>query len=194
MLGRSLDELPPQTRRFLNLVHDMVAAACTAREIEPKTHRFTQRDVRDATGYNAQQVKRHLAKLCELESILTHRGGRGQSFVYELLYHGEGHDGRRFLAGLIDVEKLRATTGYVDNRDIKNPDRDTPKSDRDISGSREGHGWDTGGLVPTNHAPAKQNQRYSATPAEKPQNAQPGKRKNYDEIKVVTAAPTSAAS
>jgi DNA primase catalytic core len=92
VLGRSLDEMPPQTRRFLNLIHDMVAAACTERQIEPKQHRFTQRDVREATGANPQQVKRHLAKLCDLEYLLTHRGGRGQSFVYELLYHGEGHD------------------------------------------------------------------------------------------------------
>ena len=41
-----------------------------------------------------------------LEYVLVHRGGRGQSFVYELLYDGQGQDGQPFLAGLIDVEKL----------------------------------------------------------------------------------------
>ena len=178
VLGRSLDEMPPQTRRFLNLIHDMVAAACTERQIEPKQHRFTQRDVREATGANPQQVKRHLAKLCDLEYLLTHRGGRGQSFVYELLYHGEGHDGRRFLAGLLDVEKLRATTGYVDDRDIKNPDRDTPKADRDISGSREGHGRDTGGSLPQNTAKPSKINGSSASGTMKAENAQPGQKQN----------------
>jgi hypothetical protein len=37
------------------------------------------------------------------------RGGRGQSFCYELLYNGEGQSGEPFLLGLIDVEKLKAS-------------------------------------------------------------------------------------
>jgi Toprim-like/DNA primase catalytic core, N-terminal domain len=192
VLGRSLDEMPPQTRRFLNLIHAMVTAVCTERQIEPKAHRFTQRDVRDATGHNAQQVKRHLAKLCELEYLLTHRGGRGQSFVYELLYHGEGHDGSRFLAGLIDVEKLRSTTAYDSNRDIENAHRDTPNSDRDLSGSREGHGWDT--VVQTTST-APQPSKINGSSAMMPQNAetaQPGKNKKSDEIKVVTVTPAAS--
>jgi hypothetical protein len=45
-------------------------------------------------------------KLEELEYVLVHRGGRGQSFVYELLYDGAGRDGKPFLMGLIDVAAL----------------------------------------------------------------------------------------
>ena len=45
-----------------------------------------------------------------MEYLLVHRGGRGQSFVYELLYEGQGDDGKPFLMGLIDVDKLRADT------------------------------------------------------------------------------------
>ncbi|MGH8019327.1 MAG: hypothetical protein ACREIA_13750, partial [Opitutaceae bacterium] len=41
-----------------------------------------------------------------LEYVLR-RGERGQTFVYELIYDGGGQDGRRFLPGLFDVEKLR---------------------------------------------------------------------------------------
>jgi hypothetical protein len=44
------------------------------------------------------------AGLEELEYLLVHRGGRGQSFVYELLYDGASADGRRsILHGLIDT-------------------------------------------------------------------------------------------
>jgi hypothetical protein len=39
----------------------------------------------------------------------VHRGGRGQSFVYELLYDGQGRDGKPFLMGLIDIEALKQT-------------------------------------------------------------------------------------
>ena len=31
-----------------------------------------------------------MKKLEAMEYVLVHRGGRGQSFVYELLYNGEG--------------------------------------------------------------------------------------------------------
>jgi hypothetical protein len=93
-LGRSVDELPPQTRRLLSLIDEMVSAAC-------------RRDVREATGWGHTQLKVHLKRLEELEYLLVHRGGRGQSFVYELLYEPPPDAGKRFLSRLIDVERLR---------------------------------------------------------------------------------------
>jgi len=50
----------------------------------------------------------HLERLVTLEYVLVHRGRQGQSFEYELLYDGEGQDGRPFLTGLLDVETLRS--------------------------------------------------------------------------------------
>src|SRR5262249_32522463 len=49
----------------------------------------------------------HLARLTELEYLLIHRGGRGQSFEYELLYDGAAHGNTPHISGLIDVEALR---------------------------------------------------------------------------------------
>jgi hypothetical protein len=48
----------------------------------------------------------HLGRLEELEYLLAHRGGRGQSFVYELAFAVEGDGCKPVMAGLIDVEKL----------------------------------------------------------------------------------------
>ncbi|NRA28434.1 MAG: hypothetical protein HRU10_14460, partial [Opitutales bacterium] len=45
-----------------------------------------------------------------LEYVLPHHGGRGQQFVYELLFDGEIHTEKTQLNGLIDVDKLKATT------------------------------------------------------------------------------------
>jgi hypothetical protein len=199
VLGRSLDEMPPQTRRFLELLWSMVQAACTAADIEPKTHRFTQRDARAYTNWSSMQVKRHLGKLAELEYLLTHRGGRGQSFVYELLYAGEGTESSKFLLGLFDPAKLaestenaRPASDYDDNRGGQNDDRGTQKAEWGTSGAPQGHTRGTRGAEDQNGSQPSKINGSSATPAEKPQNAQPGKRKNFDEIKVVTPAQGAA--
>ena len=106
-LGRSLDELSPQTRRLLELVSAMVEAHCRAQAITRADYRFSRRAVREATSWSDFQVKMHMHKLEELEYVLVHRGGRGQSFVYELLYDGAGCDGKPFLMGLIDGVALK---------------------------------------------------------------------------------------
>jgi DNA primase catalytic core len=106
VLGRSLDELPPQTRRLLLLVDAMVAAECKRQRIERADYRFSRRDVREVTGWGDTQLRLHLGRLEELEYLLAHRGGRGQSFVYELAFAIEGDGSKPVMAGLIDVEKL----------------------------------------------------------------------------------------
>jgi DNA primase catalytic core len=106
VLGRSLDELPPQTRRLLLLVDAMVTAECKQQRIERADYRFSRREVRAVTGWGDTQLRLHLGRLEELEYLLAHRGGRGQSFVYELAFAVEGDGCKPVMAGLIDVEKL----------------------------------------------------------------------------------------
>jgi DNA primase catalytic core len=106
VLGRSLDELPPQTRRLLLLVDAMVTAECKRQRIERADYRFSRRAVREVTGWGDTQLRLHLGRLEELEYLLAHRGGRGQSFVYELAFAVEGDGSKPVMAGLIDVEKL----------------------------------------------------------------------------------------
>ena len=106
VLGRSLDELPPQTRRLLLLLDEFVRAECERRKLARADFRFSRRDVREFTGWGNTQLKLHLHRLEEMEYVLTHRGKRGQSFVYELLYDGQGKDGRSFVIGLLDVATL----------------------------------------------------------------------------------------
>jgi DNA primase len=107
VLGRSLDELPPQTRRLLTLIDSMVTAACQQQGLERCDYRFSRRDVREHTGWGHSQLAVHLRRLEQLEFLLIHRGSRGRSFVYELLYTRPGADTTRTLAGLTPVERLR---------------------------------------------------------------------------------------
>jgi post-segregation antitoxin (ccd killing protein) len=106
VLGRTLEELPPQTYTLLKHIKTMVTKACKKQEMEQKDYRFSRRDIREVTGWSDGQLKIHCSRLTELEYLLVHRGGRGHSIVYELLYDGELNDDKH-LMGLIDVEKLR---------------------------------------------------------------------------------------
>jgi DNA primase catalytic core len=106
VLGRTLDELPPQTRKLLLLIEEMVFQACKEQNIDQKDYRFSRRNVREFCHWGNTQLKIHLQRLEEMEYLLVHKGGRGQSFVYELTYSGKGKDGSSFLLGLVDVEKL----------------------------------------------------------------------------------------
>ena len=106
VLGRTLDELAPQTRRLLAMLQQHVGDECQKQKMLRTDYRFTRRQVRAWAGWTDFVVRTHLQKLVDLEYVLVHRGGRGQSFVYELLYGGEGNDGKPFALGLIDPDKL----------------------------------------------------------------------------------------
>jgi hypothetical protein len=111
VLGRTLDELPPQTRRLLGLVVAMVEEACREQQIRRSDYRFSRRLVREHTRWGDTQLKIHLGRLVELEYLLIHRGGRGQSFEYELVFDGPADgtagSGAPHVNGLIDIEALK---------------------------------------------------------------------------------------
>lgn len=107
MLGRSLDELPPQTRKLLAIVQHLVQAKAVEQSIEPRAVRFSRAEVRRAAGASDTQCRLHLERLTAMEYLLVHRGMRGQSFEYELLFDGEPTEHRPRLAGLIDVAALQ---------------------------------------------------------------------------------------
>ena len=107
VLGRSLDELPPQSRRFLILLDEMVLKECKEKSLERHEYRFYRSDLISKIGWSYEQIRVHLERLIEREYVLVHFGGRGQRFMYEIIYDGKGKDGKPFLPGLIDVEALR---------------------------------------------------------------------------------------
>jgi len=106
VLGRTLDELPPQTRKLLELIQCLVQRDCQQQSIEQDDYRFSRKAVREFTNWSDGQLKIHCKRLEELEYLLVHRGGRGQSFVYELLYSGDASSEQPHMMGLMDVKKL----------------------------------------------------------------------------------------
>jgi len=110
VLGRSLDELPPQTRRLLAAIVEHVRAQVQAQAITQADVRFTRRDVRALTGWGDTQLRVHLERLHELEYLVAQRGMRGQSYEYELAFDGDAGENAPQLAGLIDAAGLHAST------------------------------------------------------------------------------------
>ncbi|EPS4688980.1 CHC2 zinc finger domain-containing protein [Salmonella enterica subsp. enterica] len=100
ILGRTLDEMPPQTRKLLLLIQSMVNDAAAAQNCKPGEVRFTRREIREATQWSDNQLKVHCMRLAEMEYLLVHGGSRGHLLQYELLWDGSG-DGAH-LCGLIE--------------------------------------------------------------------------------------------
>lgn len=105
VLGRSLDELPPQTRRLLKQVDGYVQAECQRQGVKRADLRFSRRALREAIAWGDTQLKIHLARLVELEYLITHRTKTG-GFDYELVYDTVAADGTLRLPGLADVASL----------------------------------------------------------------------------------------
>jgi hypothetical protein len=113
VLGQSLDELAPQTRRLLAAIREHVTTRATEQVVDPSLVRFTRRQLREAIGWGDTQLKVHLARLADLELVALHRSDTG-AYTYELTWRGEGTHGGPFLAGLTDPATLtEKLTGEV---------------------------------------------------------------------------------
>jgi DNA primase catalytic core len=110
VLGRSLDELPPQTRRLYGCIRDLTktkrsgsgakAAAC-----------FSRRELRAACGWSLTQIRVHLERLVELEYLATRRAPLNNQLLYEVLMDVDAPENIAHI-GLIDVAELRRKHPY----------------------------------------------------------------------------------
>ena len=135
VLGRTLDELPPQTRNLLGILERRVKAEAKAQGLRPSEVRFSRRQVREWSEWGHSQVAVHLHRLEEMEYVLPCRGRNGTRFEYELAYQGEGREGEPFLPGLLDMESLRKKSqGQNFDRDLPRVKGDLPARFRGASG------------------------------------------------------------
>jgi hypothetical protein len=142
VLGRSLDELQPQTRRLLVLVNEAIERECAKLQIDRSDFRFSRKDVRAWTAWGDSALKKHLARLEDMEYLLVHRGGRGQSFVYELVFTPTGNPSKPQLPGLIHVYDLKKSPSEAEKSRLE--EEKSPSSHRQVTGvSRGGHGHAT---------------------------------------------------
>jgi len=129
VLGRSLDDLPPQPRKLLEAWQAWARQQAARRGVAATELRITRRELQRITGWSYAQVRRHLGELEAQEYVAVHGAGARNLHAYQLLEAGEdppedagggaaadggddsddsddSDDGRR-LPGLVEAEDLR---------------------------------------------------------------------------------------
>lgn len=110
VLRSGRQELLPQARQLLAqltaYVHRQAQQAATL----PTAVRFTQRQVREALAWHDRTLRRHLARLVELEYVVALRTGRGNGRVYQLVEPLATAGGAERDFALVQVDRLRPTT------------------------------------------------------------------------------------
>ncbi len=106
VLGRSLDELPPQTRRLLQSIKKLVSQKMDDKGMDQNLTFFSRRELRDFTGWSQMQIRRHLERLIELEYLAVRGGRNGITLKHELLVD-VNEAKAAYTVGLIDVAQLR---------------------------------------------------------------------------------------
>jgi DNA primase len=105
VLGRSLDELPPQTRRLLGYIRQLIQQKRQSEGAISATT-FSRKQLREACGWSLTQVRVHLERLVELEYLAVRHGRLGNPFLYEWLLDLDAPETVAHV-GLIDVDTLR---------------------------------------------------------------------------------------
>jgi hypothetical protein len=111
-MGQALESLLPETREFLVRLDDHVSRLSESEQRHRLQVRFKQRELRESLGVSDFSLRKHLARLVELEYVLAYPTGRGNEREYELLY--DGRAGQPFTLGLIPTREL--VQGNYDNR------------------------------------------------------------------------------
>lgn len=90
VFARTLDEMPPHTRTFLERITALRDAESERLKIEKAAVRLTRRAMIQATGLSSAQVHHHLARLMDLEYVFCSSGaGIRRLQTYEILWDGK---------------------------------------------------------------------------------------------------------
>ena len=122
VLGRSLDELPPQTRRLLGFIRELMKSKRTSQGAKAKVGAgfacFSRKELRDLCGWSLTQVSVHLERLVALEYLALRHGRLGSAFVYEILFDLDAPETVAHV-GLIDVAELKGSGTATHNYTAK---------------------------------------------------------------------------
>lgn len=122
VLGRSLDELPPQTRRVLAALQTWVGEQATVQSIDRGGVRFTRRIVRGVLGLSDTQLRVHLDRLVQLEYVRMHTGQNGSLYTYSLAFDGDAGAEVPQLMGLANADEAPTLRGKTRTLRGQTPD------------------------------------------------------------------------
>ncbi|MFT6241133.1 MAG: Cdc6-like AAA superfamily ATPase [Akkermansiaceae bacterium] len=106
VLGRSLDELPPQGRRLLDSIKELIREKTKELKTEQRLCLFSRRELREKTGWSEFQVRTHTERLEQMEYVNRRSGKQGSLCKYELLVDAN-EKAEAWQVGLLDIAELR---------------------------------------------------------------------------------------
>src|SRR5690606_496669 len=88
VLRVTTDDLPPQTRRLLEQLDELVTERSRELGMDRSDYRVSRREAREWTRLGLTQLRVHLGRLVEMEYVVPHRAGpgRGHAVFYELAW------------------------------------------------------------------------------------------------------------
>ncbi|MCP4498736.1 MAG: DNA primase [Deltaproteobacteria bacterium] len=108
VLGRSLDELAPQTRKMLGLIEHLVQAKADEEMCSRVDVLFTRQEVRSKIKMSSSQLHLHLTRLVELEYLFCTRRKGERSLSYGLIWSTDDDNGMLQLTGLSSAAEVRS--------------------------------------------------------------------------------------
>ena len=132
VLGRSLDELPPQTRRLLAHIRTLAKQKAKGKV---NTAIFSRKELRELCGWSLTQVSVHLERLVALEYLALRHGRLGSAFVYEILFDLDAPETVAQI-GLIDVKSL-ATSPHDYNAKVTAFSPGVPDKNGQVTGGNQ---------------------------------------------------------
>jgi DNA primase len=144
VLGRSLDELPPVTRRLLEQLSSWVAARAAEAGVEARDYRFSRREVREAFQWSQTQLVVHLQRLEAHEHVVTARvsGPSGQRVLYSLCNLVPSSATARAYDGEVSGQNGKVSGGYrpLVGATIGGVSVGPPIASEALGGVQNGHG------------------------------------------------------
>jgi len=104
MFAKSLDELPPQTRNFLNKIEGVILQRAKEEKTDYTNIWIYRRQMREITSLSNTRVHEHSRRLLEFDYFASRRDLNGLS--YRLIYSEQSGEPRSILQ-LADLEKLK---------------------------------------------------------------------------------------
>ena len=84
VVSRGSGDLPPMTKRVLDMIDLMVREVADKGGLELRDVRFSRREVRERLGIGSTQAWTHIRRLIDGEYLIVHPSRRGRGVVYEL--------------------------------------------------------------------------------------------------------------
>jgi hypothetical protein len=123
VLGRSLDDLPPQPRRLLGLLYEILKPWSDAAEVSMSQCPVSLRQLLPHVPFGVSQLRAHLSVLVDREYMVSYRSHAAEPLQYRLLGDAVPTEGSHVCLGLVDPATICVSDSPLPENSTTLPDR-----------------------------------------------------------------------